>query len=422
MPTSRSISAVAVAVAALVTAAGLAGCGESDAVAAGSSDDLRTDFGVDADSITLGVLTDRTGPFKDFSSSINAGHRIWADEVNTAGGLCGRQIKLDIRDHGYQATTAKVAFPAIEPDVVGFLQLLGSPVIAALAPDLTDRRVTASAVSFSSDILGSPYLLATGTTYDLQQINGLSYLLEQGAIAPGNRLGHVYLEGEYGGNGLRGSQYFAAQHDMTVIPKKVTPADADMVGIVTSLKGAGVSAIALSTTPPQTASVAAANEALRLDVPLLGNSPAFVPQLLTTPAAGALSRLVVAATTVPFSSDLPKAVEIADRYAALGSADPPNLGVQYGYALGEIWRTILTRACVDKDMTRTGIQAALQANETITTGGLLPDLDYSAPGSPPARQSYLAVPDSNEAGGLRQIRPLFSTPDAATYVAPHQER
>ncbi len=49
-----------------------------------------------------------------------------------------------------------------------------------------------------------------GTTYDLEIVNGLAYLQQQGLIADGDTIGHIYIDGEYGGNGLKGSQYYAS--------------------------------------------------------------------------------------------------------------------------------------------------------------------------------------------------------------------
>ena len=113
-------------------------------------------------------MTDLTGPFKDFSTTLQAGHKMWVDEVNAAGGICGRQIALETLDHGYKADTATIQFPDMEPKVAGFMEMLGSPVIAALKTDINDKQVTTMAVSWSSELLDQPYVIIVGTTYDLE--------------------------------------------------------------------------------------------------------------------------------------------------------------------------------------------------------------------------------------------------------------
>jgi ABC-type branched-subunit amino acid transport system substrate-binding protein len=406
----------------LAGALALSGCGKGGGDDKKGDGDLATDVGVSSSEITLGVMTDNTGPFKNLGLGVVQGHKIWTDETNEDGGICGRKIKLEVRDHAYKADTAKVQFPELEPKVLGFMQVLGSPVNAALDSDLTSAKTTAVALSWSSEILDNPYIIIPGTTYDIEMINGLSYLLDEKLIKEGDTIGHIYIDGEYGANGLRGAQYFADKHKLKIVTQKVTSTDTDMKAAVTKFKGEKVKAIALTTSPAQTASAAANNAGLKLDVPLVGNNPTFAPQLLDTPAKAALAKLYLVASSVPFGSDVPKAVDIAKKYKDSGATELPNAGVPYGYAIGSILGQLLEKACSNKDMTRDGIQKALQQSTSITTDNLVADLDFSSTGTPATREVYIAVPDEKVDGGLRQVKPLFASDDAKTYVAPHEKR
>ena len=401
----------------------LAACGGGDDEAESGGTDasgVKTGPGVSDDSITLGVMTDLTGPFKDFSTTLQAGHKMWVDEVNAAGGVCGRQIQLDSRDHGYKAETATIQFPELEPNVAGFMELLGSPMIAALKTDINDKQVTTMAVSWSSELLDQPYVIIVGTTYDLEIINGLDYLLEKGEIKKGDTIGHIYIDGEYGANGLAGSKYFAEKNGLKVSEAKVTSTDTDMKSLVTKFKGDKVAAIALTTSPAQTASAASNNVGLGLNVPMIGNSPVFAPALLDTPAAPFLSKLFVVASAVPFDSSVPKAKEIATKFTAENPDVKPSFTVQYGYAQGLIWGQILAKACDAKDLSRAGINAALKASNNITTDKLVSDLDFSKPGSPSSRTVYIGQVDKDSPGGIKQVQALKEFPDAKTYKAPHE--
>jgi len=108
------------------------------------------------------------------------------------------------------------------------MQILGSPVNAALGQDLIHNETTAVALSQSSELLGNPYVIIPGTTYDVEMINGLSYLMGQGKIRDGDTIGHIWVDGEYGANGLRGAQYFAEKHHLTVRDAKVSATDSDL--------------------------------------------------------------------------------------------------------------------------------------------------------------------------------------------------
>lgn len=411
MKTRRLLATAAVATLALTACSSKStdSSGEGGAAAPGVTDDT----------IALGVLTDQSGPFIQLGTGTVDGHQIWADEVNAAGGICGRQIELVVRDHGYQADAGVLAYQELLPEVLGFMQILGSPVIAALDQQLIDNETTSVALSWSSFLLKNPYVVIPGTTYDVEMVNGLSYLLEQGEIAEGDTVGFVYLEGEYGENGLLGAEYFAEQHDITLEAVKVLPTDTDLRNVVTGLRGADVSAIGLTTTPSQTLSVATVAAQLGLDVPLVGNNPTFAPAILTEDTQAALENYYLVGSATPYSSDVPKAAEVATAYEELGKSEPANAGIPYGYAIGEIWGQVLEASC--DDLTRSGIQDALASSTDVTTDELVADLDLTSPGSPATREVYIATADIEAEGGLTQQGDLFTSPDAESYVAPEEQ-
>jgi ABC-type branched-subunit amino acid transport system substrate-binding protein len=418
----RRAGAPAAVVAALV----LAGC-TTQAPEPGAGGEgggaVATDVGVTADTITLGVLTDTSGPFRNLGTGITQGNQLWADELNARGGVCDRQIALEIADSGYKADTATTVYRQQQPNVLGYLQLLGSPINAALRGNLETDEVTSLALSWSSFILDNPYQIIPGTTYDLEMINGLAYLQQQGLIADGDTLGHIYIGGEYGDNGFLGAQYYAQQHGMTLQPAKIAATDTDMTNIVTGFQGAGVKAILLTTAPAQTASALNAANALGLDVPVLGNNPVFDPATnLAGPAAASVGNLYVVASNVPYSADAPKAQEVQQAFEAAFPDASANAGVPYGYAGGLIWEQILTQACESGDLTRAGVHDAFVTSENITTEDLVAsELDFSQAGFPPSRSVYIAQADPAQEGGLRQVVEPFTSPEAGSYVAPHQQ-
>ena len=417
---------VALRSAATLLAAGLAlsACStkapESSSSGGAGESDLKTDVGVTADTITLGAFTDQSGVFKNLGLGISQGNQLWADDVNAAGGICERDVKIEVADHGYKADTATTLYPGLSEKVLGFVQLLGSPVVAALDSRLQEDELTAVPASWSSELLDNPYIAIVGTTYDLEMIDGLSYLQKEGLIKDGDTLGHIYIDGEYGLNGLRGAQFYADKHDMTIDAQKIASTDTDMTNIVTGFKDKGVNAILLTVAPSTTASTVAVNAALGLNVPVLGNNPVWDPALLQSPAKDALSSLYVVASSVPFSADIPKAVEVAGAYKAQFT-EAPNAGVDVGYAEGLVWQAFLEKACDNKDMTRAGLHQAVTETTSASTDDLVAELDFSKPGTPATRQVYVAQPDAAAEGGLTYVEPLFEAPEAGEYVAPHQK-
>lgn len=94
---------------ALASTLALAACGSTaDAPAnqPSAAGGVKTDKGVTDSTITLGIMGDTTGVFKNLGAGLNAGNQLWADDVNAAGGICNRQIAIETVDHGYKADTA----------------------------------------------------------------------------------------------------------------------------------------------------------------------------------------------------------------------------------------------------------------------------------------------------------------------------
>lgn len=376
--------------------------------------------GVTPTDITLGALINYAGPFADRAIAVLHGQEIWIKETNAAGGVCRRKIKLAVRDDRGDAGQAKAQYSSLEPTVLGFMQIQGSSTAAALSQSLIDNETTAVTLSNSSQLLGNPYLIIPTSTYDVEMINGLAALMAQGKIREGDTIGHIWLDGEYGANGLRGVQYFAQLHHLTLRATKVT-ADTNMRDVVAGFAAAPpVKAIALNTTPAQTASAAVINQELRLGVPMIGDSDVFTPQLLASPAAPALGNLSVVSSSVPFSAAIPKATHVAGAYQQAGYPELPSSGVPYGYAIASLWGQLLKRACTNGDLTRSGVQEALHQLSTISTDNLIADLSFAKPGFPATRQAYVSVPDPAVPGGIRQASPLFESPEAHGYVAPRQ--
>src|SRR6202008_2483348 len=121
----------------VAAALGLTACSTKggETTNASSAGGVQAGVGVTETQITLGVMTDQTGPFKSLSTAITHGNELWVKDFNAAGGVCGRQVKLEVVDHGYKADTAKTLYPQIEPKVLGFVQLVGSPIMAALGKE-----------------------------------------------------------------------------------------------------------------------------------------------------------------------------------------------------------------------------------------------------------------------------------------------
>ena len=89
--------------------------------------------------ITIGMSLPMTGPVADVSKSGYQGYELWASQVNAAGGLLGRKVRLDMLDDGFDPNqTAADYTRLISQDHVNhllgtFSSLLNAPASAVAA-------------------------------------------------------------------------------------------------------------------------------------------------------------------------------------------------------------------------------------------------------------------------------------------------
>jgi ABC-type branched-subunit amino acid transport system substrate-binding protein len=418
---SRSTKSLAGSVLVCLLLVALAGCGSKGqsnnaSGGGGGSGAVKTGPGVTGKTITLGVLTDLSGVFAPLGKPIMQANQLFWKEKNAQGGVCGRTVNLVVKDHGYDPQKAVVQYRELSSQVAGLQQLLGSPITAALLPSLKSDQMVSLLAAWPSSLLPNDNIIITGTTYDVEMINGLDYLLQQGKLKKGDKIGHIYFEGEYGENGLKGSKYFAQKNGMTVVEQKIKATDEDMSGQVAALKRAGVKAIAFTTAPTQLASAAGIAASQGLNVPLMGNNPTFDPALLKTPAAKALeANAYVVSSIAPYNLDKPAVQKVASDYSEAYPKEVPKGSAPFGYMQSQLMFNILNQACKNKDLSRPGLVKAAHQLKGIDTGGLTAaPLDYTTIGQPSERAVYIAQP-ANVPGGLKALPQTFESDTAKSY-------
>ncbi len=372
--------------------------------------DVKTGPGIVDKTITLGVLTDLTGVFAALGADITNAQTLYWEKENKKGGVCGKyQVKLNVKDTGYVPQQGVQLYSSIKNDVLAMAQTIGSPINTALADTYTADKIVNIPSAWARNLTVPPGNAVNGATYDVEMVNGLSYALKQGKIKEGDKIGHIYFEGEYGANGLAGSKYFASKHNMTIVEQKIKSTDADMSAQITQFKAAGVNAIALTVAPGQTASAAGVAAAQGLNVPIIGNNPVFSPALLAGPSGGALkANLLVSA---PFAS-FDKHPDLLTEYKAKYPNGTPSLGVVFGTGASEVMKAILNKACADKDLTREGVLKAKQSLTNVDSGGLLVPLDFTKSGASPSNKSFILQP-ADVPGGAKALTDAVEASEVA---------
>jgi ABC-type branched-subunit amino acid transport system substrate-binding protein len=402
-----------------------AACGKSDdneggGAKASSGGALKTGTGVTGSTIRLGILTDTSGVFAGLGGPLVDGNKLFWKLQNAKGGVCGRQVRLTVKDHGYDPQKGVSLYREIEPDVLALQQLLGSPVAAALLPSIQKDGLLTALAAWPSQLTANPNILVSGATYDIEAINGIDWLVDSGKIAKGDRLGHVYFEGEYGENALQGSQYASEKQGIELVEQKIKATDTDLSAPVAVFKREGVKAILISAGPKQTASLAGVAAAGGLDVPIVSNAPGFDPALLATPAAPALKKnLTMISAMAPYAADVPGAMEVSSAYRENFPKGEPKYSVDVGYAQSKLMYEVLERACASNDLSRAGVVKALRGLNGVDTGGLVAGkLSYAKLGVPPSRSVYVSKVDAKAPGGLMPVGDVLESQNATAYEVP----
>jgi ABC-type branched-subunit amino acid transport system substrate-binding protein len=391
------------ALAAVVVVAA-AGCStkapESSGGGGGDAADVQTDVGVEGTTITLGVLTDLTGVFAALGKDLtNANTLYWDDNQ-----VCDTyDVELDVQDTGYVPQTGVQLYSGMKDSILAMEQTIGSPINTALAPEYEADQIVNFPSAWSKTLTEIPGTGVVGATYDVEISNGYDYLFQQGLLQEGDTVGHIYFEGEYGANGLAGSQAVAEEKNLTIIEAQIKSTDQDMSAQVTQFKAAGVKAIALTVAPGQTASVAAVAEAQGLDVPILGSNPVFAPGLLQGPTAEWLKTHLYVASPVSSFADH---ADLLESYQEAYPDVTPSLGVLVGYGMATLMHQVLDAACENGDLTRAGVLEAFEGLEDVDTGGLVVPIRGFEKGKSPSLESFILVP-ADEPGGAKVVQDAF---------------
>ncbi len=403
----RSRGAVAAAAVVVIAAGCSTKAPESSGGDGGGGDaDVQTDVGVEGTTITLGVLTDFTGAFAALGKDItNANQLFWQDNQ-----VCDTyDVELDIQDTNYVPQQGVQLYSGMKDSVLAMQQTIGSPINTALAPEYEADQIVNFPSAWSKTLTEIPGTGVVGATYDVEIANGYSYLFDEGLLEEGATVGHIYFEGEYGANGLAGTQAVAEEMDLEVIEAQIKSTDTDMSAQITQFAAAGVDLIALTVGPGALASVATVAEAQGLDVPILGSNPVFAPGLLAGPAANWLKTHLYVAAPVSAFADNP---DLLESYEEAYPDAIPSLGVPVGYGMSTLMKQVLDAACENGDLTRQGVLDAFNELQEVDTGGLTVPIRGFELGKSPSLESFILRP-ADVPGGAEVVGEAFEGEFAA---------
>ena len=410
-------------VAAVTVAFALAACGskgDDSSSGGGGGGEVKTGPGVTANQIRIGEMTDLTGVFGVLGKAITQGQKVFWDNANAEGGVCGRKIQLVVRDHGYDPQNAVSQYRDISPNIAAIGQMVGSPIAAALGPQMQRDNMLSVLAAWPPTLLKAENIAILGASYDIEAINGIDWMMENKGLKKGGKIGALYFEGDYGEGGFAGVKAAAKMNDLEVVEQKIKATDEDMSAAVSKFRREQVDAIWLTVAPGQTASLAGVAAAQGLNVPIGGNGPVFSVTLLKTPAKKALEKnLTVFASGAPFGLEEGTVQEAASAFSEKHPKEQKQAAAIFGYSEATVTKAVLEKACEDKDLSREGIVKAFRSIEDLDTGGLVAGkLDFTEVGQASGRAVYVGQVDSSVDGGIKADPEPFESENAKSFETP----
>ena len=206
--------------------------------------------GVTKTEIVLGMHTDLSGPAATYGVSSSNAVKMRFDEVNEAGGIHGRKIRLVIEDTQYQVPRAvQAGAKLIQRDrIFAMVAGLGTPMNNALFKDQFDAGVPNLFPLSAARSMYEPFnkLKFYGAASYVDQVRaGINYFVTQKGK---KALCAMYQDTDFGKEVLDGVQAQAEKMKLKIV-ETVThkPTDQDFSAQVTKLKAANCDLVVLGT-------------------------------------------------------------------------------------------------------------------------------------------------------------------------------
>lgn len=393
--------------------------------------EIQTDVGVDLDAgtITVGMLSDLTGPFGPLINPIVEGHRVFWEDVNANGGIGGLSVELEIVDTGYVVDNHVQLYAELKDKVVAFGHSTGSPHTVAINPDLQADGILAIPLTWYSgwsDPAINSNLVPHGAPYCIEAMSLVEYVAEQtGVDSP--KIAIASLPGDYGLDSAAGAALAAEALGLEVvydgsgaiIPSDETTLTAVAEGIATS----GADMVFVTTTPSTFGSVYGQALATGFQALWTGAGPTWSPAFVAPDSAikDAIARdFYVSSYLSPWFSDGSSGVR--DLMAQYSPDSPPFDYYGEGIVEATILKAALDVAYANGDLTQAGVLAAAKSLESVDFGGLAPTERYVGNATDIVQRAiYISRPDpaglaAGTSTGVTDTIEQYTSPVAAAYT------
>ena len=358
--------------------------------------------GIDMDKkiVRIGALNDESGPGAGIGKPYAAGKRLLVRAIADHAVKVlpeGWTIQLIEKDHAYNPQQSVQLYNAMKDDVLFIATSFGTPNTLPLRPMLERDGLVAFPASNSSEMGQNRYTPLLTTSYRLEAMRAMDWVVEQAGDAKKVRAGLVYQHDDYGKDGQLGWTEAARLHGVEIVDQQtVAPGQKDYAAVVTSLKEKGATHVLLTTLPSGTGPLLGTAAQLGYQPIWIGNTPSWIDRFFdpkVIPPAVFANYYWVSALLYWGDDSFPgmkNFLAVWDKYGKdLGN---PDFYIAVSYAQGIIELEALSRAIAAGPVTRASYLKALQSLKDYDAQGLSQPLDVTKFPYEPARRARVLKP------------------------------
>ncbi|MDP2124754.1 MAG: ABC transporter substrate-binding protein [Parvibaculum sp.] len=262
--------------------------------------------GVSPTEIVLGTHQDLSGPLTSWGVPVRNGLLMAFDEINAAGGVNGRQIRLVVEDTGYDPRRAVLATQKLinRDKVFAIIAALGSPTVIASMPLALRRGVPVLFPFTAADQTYDPYhplKFASNIPYVHAMRIGTRHFIETAGVT---RIGLLYQDDEFGLNVKRGAEQEAIAHGFEIVESTTYKRGAtDFSSQIARLRAADVELVVLGTVVRETIGAMQSARSLGWDPIFLCSQACYTPEVHDLGGDTVNGVYAVAQTPIPYPDD-----------------------------------------------------------------------------------------------------------------------
>ncbi|HSW20868.1 MAG TPA: ABC transporter substrate-binding protein [Ramlibacter sp.] len=329
----------------------------------------QSDVGVTDKEITIGAVYPYTGPAGQLGYTITMGLRLGAEEINAAGGINGRKIKLVVEDDQYVPANSVLALQKLVDmhKVFALVGISGGSHGMAMMPTIEKNKFPTinPAVTTPAHYANNRPVFGVGLDYEA---GALEMLRAVNKLHPGEKWVSLVQDDESGAPREAGYDHAVKELGLNSLLKlRFKPRQMDFSAEILRIKAAGATAVHLGGLPAINASIIKEAKKQGLNLKFAGLWTDHTPPMLEL--AGAEGDGMYIYDFVPAITDREASgpfLKLVERYVPKDDQPKANRYTMLGFISMKVMADAIAKC--GKDVTRDCVSSNLEKTRNFAAG------------------------------------------------------